>query len=407
MKWSGESGHACEDTQHKYPYMVDGHLLKLNMRRPVYELHYNQTSGGTIYSVPSAGSAGTVFNLSASPSAQYTLNSYSVTGAELTGNAGTFINSDVTAQATWTYVPAPYMKTNVGGSAFVYNHSTDVTHSVMERVASGDSFYCWDGSNGEHNGPDVNRAMLFEYKPYTGGPRKRELATKVFQNADNVPEPTGHDLQFRFNFGNVSALANNELIYFKESGWNQILKGYSKVLTPGSNSYTTFKCSNVLSAGINLGTSGAFSASKIVPLEIEFWTPTYLGAGSAYKTYASLSAYNLDYANSKVKFTCGNKTETFRLNDPRFQTRSAYYHIDSSSYCDVISGTFKVDLQALGYTSFSGNSTMIASFDLKRIDGQPWSSIYRYYGTDAQYNSLMLPAREDTMKWSGAFWVLK
>lgn len=407
MKWSGESGHACEDQQHKHPYMIDGHLLKLNMRRPVYELHYNQTSGGTIFGVPSAGSAGTVFNLSASPSAQYTLNTYSVTGAELTGNAGTFVNSDVTAQASWTYHPAPYMKTNVGGSAFVYNHATDQTQYVYNTYASGSEFNCWDGYHGEHNGPDPSRAMLFRYIPSTGTSRKREVATKLFVNGDNVAEPTGHDLHFRFNFGNVSALANDELAYFKDTGWQQILKGYNKTLNPGSNSYTQFKCTNVLSAGINLGPSGAFSASNIVPLEIEYWTPTYLGVGSAYKTLSSLSAYGLDYANSKVKLTCGNRTETFRLNDPRFHTRSAYYHDPSTSYCDIISGTFKIDLMALGMNVFEGNSTLTAAFDLKRIDGQPWSSVYRMYGNDPQYNELLLPARVDTMKWTGAFWVLK
>lgn len=407
MKWSGESGHACEDQQHKHPYMIDGHLLKLNMRRPVYELHYNQTSGGTIYGVPSAGSAGTVFNLSASPSAQYTLNTYSVTGAELTGNAGTFVNSDVTAQASWTYHPAPYMKTNVGGSAFVYNHATDQTQYVYNRYASGSEFNCWDGYHGDGNAPDRWRSMLFRYRPSTGTSRKREVASKLFVNGDNVAEPAGHDLHFRFNFGNVSALANEELIYFKDTGWQQILKGYNKTLNPGSNSYTQFKCTNVLSAGINLGPSGAFSASKIVPLEIEYWTPTYLGVGSAYKTLSSLSAYGLDYANSKVKFTCGNRTQTFRLNDPRFHTRSAYYHDPSTSYCDSISGTFKIDLMALGMNVFEGNSTMIASFDLKRIDGQPWSSVYRMYGEYPQYNELLLPASDETMKWTGAFWVLK
>lgn len=417
MKWSGESGHACEDQQHKHPYMIDGHLLKLNMRRPVYELHYNQTSGGTIYGVPSAGSAETVFNLSASPSAQYTLNTYSVTGAELTGNAGTFLNSDVTAQASWTYHPAPYMKTIVGNGtatypAFVYNHATDQTQFVYNRYASGSTFYCVDGAYGDSNYAKRERGMEMDYIPSSGNSRKREVATKLFANADNVAEPTGHDLHFRFNFGDVSALANDDLIYFKEEGWKQILKGATKLTTPAGafhqlSGNTRFKCSNVFSAGINLGPSGAFSASNIVPLEIEYGTPTYLGDGSAYKTLSSLSAYGLDYANSKVKFTCSNKTETFRLNDPRFHTTSGYFHIDDNQYCDSITGTFKIDLMALGYNVFEGNSTLTAAFDLKRIDGQPWSSVYRMYGVYPQYNILMLPARVDTMKWSGAFWVLK
>ena len=107
MKWSGESGHACEDQQHKHPYMIDGHLLKLNMRRPIYELNLQQTQGGTIVGSPTAGISGTQFGLTATPAKKYTFDGFSVTGTELTGSAGTFRNSDVTVQASWTYHPTP------------------------------------------------------------------------------------------------------------------------------------------------------------------------------------------------------------------------------------------------------------------------------------------------------------
>ena len=106
MKWSGESGHACEDQQHKHPYMIDGRLLKLNMRRPVYELFCEPSEGGTVSGSPSAGSSGTQFGLSATPSSnKYTFDSFSVTGTELTGNSGTFHDSDITARANFIYHP--------------------------------------------------------------------------------------------------------------------------------------------------------------------------------------------------------------------------------------------------------------------------------------------------------------
>lgn len=106
MKWSGESGHACEDTQHKLPYMIDGHLLKLNMRRPIYELNLQQTAGGTIVGSPTAGISGTQFGLTATPSSnKWTFDGYSVTGTTLTGSSGKFLNSDVSAKANFIYHP--------------------------------------------------------------------------------------------------------------------------------------------------------------------------------------------------------------------------------------------------------------------------------------------------------------
>lgn len=103
---SGTSGHACEDSQHKHPYVVDGRLLKLNFAKPIYELHLQQGTGGTIAGSPVSGVAGTQFGLSATSNNKYTFDGFSVTGTTLTGSAGKFNNSDVTAKGNWTYHPA-------------------------------------------------------------------------------------------------------------------------------------------------------------------------------------------------------------------------------------------------------------------------------------------------------------
>ena len=107
MITSSVSGHAAEDTQHKYPYMVDGHILRLKFTENIYELHLQQSSGGTIAGSPLSGVSGTVFNLTATPTGRHEFDSFSITGAALTGSAGTYINSDVTAVANFNYIPLP------------------------------------------------------------------------------------------------------------------------------------------------------------------------------------------------------------------------------------------------------------------------------------------------------------
>ena len=112
---SGTSGHATEDTQHKYPYMVSGHLLKLNFTKPIYQLNLQQGTGGTIAGSPVSGESGTQFNLSATSNNKYTFDGFSVTGTTLTGSAGTYTNSDVTAKGNWTYHPEPVFVRAVTG----------------------------------------------------------------------------------------------------------------------------------------------------------------------------------------------------------------------------------------------------------------------------------------------------
>jgi hypothetical protein len=99
---SGTSGHATEDTQHKYPYLVNGHLLKLNYAKEVYEMNITQTSGGTLAASPMSGDTGTKFNFTATPqSNHHHLSSYNVSGTTMTGTSGTYTNSDVSAKPSW------------------------------------------------------------------------------------------------------------------------------------------------------------------------------------------------------------------------------------------------------------------------------------------------------------------
>ena len=99
---SGTSGHAAEDQAHKYPYMHNGHLLRLNFAKNIYEMNIQQSTGGTLAGSPLSGASGTVFGLTATPlTNHWHLDSYGVSGATLTGNSGTYTNSDVSAKPSW------------------------------------------------------------------------------------------------------------------------------------------------------------------------------------------------------------------------------------------------------------------------------------------------------------------
>ena len=99
---SGTSGHAAEDQAHKYPYMHNGHLLRLNFAKNIYEMNIQQSTGGTLSGSPLSGESGTVFGLTATPlTNHWHLDSYGLSGATLTGNSGTYTNSDVSAKPTW------------------------------------------------------------------------------------------------------------------------------------------------------------------------------------------------------------------------------------------------------------------------------------------------------------------
>lgn len=99
---SGVSGNATFDQQKRFPFMFNGHSLKLDYTKTFYELKLQQTSGGTISGSPVSGESGTKFNLSATPlTNHWHLDSYGVSGATMTGSSGTYTSADVSAKPSW------------------------------------------------------------------------------------------------------------------------------------------------------------------------------------------------------------------------------------------------------------------------------------------------------------------
>lgn len=122
---SSTSGHACEDTQHKYPYMYDGHLLRLKFSQNVYEL-LTQTDGhGTLQATKTSGLPGDSVTLNPIPNDKYTFSGYQSTGCTINGNTLTFGSQDCTAKATFykepelvkvATIPSALGKFSIGGS---------------------------------------------------------------------------------------------------------------------------------------------------------------------------------------------------------------------------------------------------------------------------------------------------
>lgn len=83
------------------------YLSAFVVNKPVYNVNLVQTQGGTINASPLTGHENTEVTLSNTPDTDYEFDSYSITGATLYDSNKFILNNDVTAQATWTYVPPP------------------------------------------------------------------------------------------------------------------------------------------------------------------------------------------------------------------------------------------------------------------------------------------------------------
>jgi hypothetical protein len=190
MKWSGESGHACEDQQHKHPYMIDGHLLKLNMRRPINELQYEPNVGGTVVGTPSAGVSGTVFSLTPVPNPTYKFSAYSANGTELTGNSGTFHNSDVTAGGIFYYSPT-FVPTGTLTNPACYELLDPPTPNSTPNVpltgtfGPGDSTYSVDAGAGDV----INIVPCETYGPFGSQTRKPVEGIVALKRTPNYCSP--------------------------------------------------------------------------------------------------------------------------------------------------------------------------------------------------------------------------
>jgi len=102
---SSTSGHACEDTQHKYPYMYDGHLLRLKFSQNVYELRTMTDGHGTLQATHTSGLPGDTVTLTPVPDPKYTFTGYQSTGCTINGNTLTFGAQDCTAKANFYKPP--------------------------------------------------------------------------------------------------------------------------------------------------------------------------------------------------------------------------------------------------------------------------------------------------------------
>lgn len=98
---SSTSGHACEDTQHMYPYMHDGHLLRLKFSQNVYELKTMTDGHGTLQATHTSGLPGDSVTLTPVPDPKYTFTGYQSTGCTINGNTLTFGAQDCTAKANF------------------------------------------------------------------------------------------------------------------------------------------------------------------------------------------------------------------------------------------------------------------------------------------------------------------
>lgn len=102
---SSTSGHACEDTQHQYPYMHDGHLLRLKFSQNVYELRTMTDGHGTLQATHTSGLPGDTVTLTPVPDPKYTFTGYQSTGCTINGNTLTFGAQDCTAKANFYKPP--------------------------------------------------------------------------------------------------------------------------------------------------------------------------------------------------------------------------------------------------------------------------------------------------------------
>lgn len=188
---SGTSGHATEDTQHKYPYLVNGHLLKLNYAKEVYEMNITQTSGGTLAASPMSGDTGTKFNFTATPqSNHHHLSTYGVSGATLTGSSGTYVNSDVSAKPAWyedpkytltvqqtaggTLAGAP--SSGYSGDKFGLTPTPSAKYSLVNYSVTGATM---TGNSGTFTNSNVTAKANWQYNPET----KTVYTTQIINSA--------------------------------------------------------------------------------------------------------------------------------------------------------------------------------------------------------------------------------
>ena len=174
---SGVSGNATFDQQKRFPFMFNGHSLKLDYTKTFYELKLQQTSGGTISGSPVSGESGTKFNLSATPlTNHWHLDSYGVSGATMTGSSGTYTSADVSAKPSWHEDPkyTLTLQQQTGGTLASNKTSgyQNDTFTLTPTPAYRYKFSSYSttgttmtGNNGKFNTSNVTAKANFYYSP--------------------------------------------------------------------------------------------------------------------------------------------------------------------------------------------------------------------------------------------------
>lgn len=188
---SGVSGNATFDQQKRFPFMFNGHSLKLDYTKTFYELKLQQTSGGTIAGSPVSGESGTKFNLSATPlTNHWHLDSYGVSGATMTGSSGTYTSADVSAKPAWhedpkytltvqqtaggTLAGAP--SSGYSGDKFGLTPTPSAKYSLVNYSVTGATM---TGNSGTFTNSNVTAKANWQYNPET----KTVYTTQIINSA--------------------------------------------------------------------------------------------------------------------------------------------------------------------------------------------------------------------------------
>lgn len=255
----------------------------------VYNLHLNQTVGGTIGADKLTGYPGAIVTLSNTALSDYDFDSYSITGSTLTGNQFAFVNSDVTAEALFVpYVP--------GVSSNLLNDS-NVYSGGLSGSFSGGTNYVY-------------------YEPFIQIPDRWNYTVLKFKHYGNYVTPTTNlssiytrNLSFYFNGIHVSFGSRNSAD--PNSYMSAMFEGNHKGVwagpgfTPstaakqvsaryyGSTSYVT--AYNTWSRNIAENTTGTYRLviDNNTNDVSSYWGSTYMGSATFSASVSDFRGFNL------------------------------------------------------------------------------------------------------------------
>lgn len=167
---SSTSGHACEDTQHMYPYMHDGHLLRLKFSQNVYELKTMTDGHGTLQATHTSGLPGDSVTLTPVPDPMYTFTGYQSTGCTINGNTLTFGAQDCTAKANFYKPPEKVFVSKLSGYTTLIQPapSANYTFSAEYKITGDDGrpVYIWPRPSNSGFGNQIASISLTAAQEY-------------------------------------------------------------------------------------------------------------------------------------------------------------------------------------------------------------------------------------------------